>query len=334
MTLRPRSYKSLRDCGYSSHFLIYRRNFSVRSTAAAGLRIGGYNEIRMATAETFPFRLGTSSFSATGWVGTFYPPATKPKDYLKHYSRRLDTVEIDSTFYGSPQPTTVQGWYEKTPPGFVFAAKVPEIITHDKGLEDCDAELNEFLGTMSNLREKQGPLLFQFPYYAKKSGMEEDDFLSRLEGFLPKLSREMKFAVEVRNKAWITTRLLDTLREQNVALAMIDHPYMARPKDVMMLDPVTADFAYSRLLGDRYEIENRTKTWDKTIVDRTSEIDEWVEVTDVLRKRVPVYTYVNNHFAGHAPATVRELKKRLLGEDIPEVEQEPVTDASGQMSLL
>jgi uncharacterized protein YecE (DUF72 family) len=296
--------------------------------------MSGYNDDRMATAETFPVRFGTSSFSATGWVGTFYPPGTKQKDYLSHYSRKLDTVEVDSTFYGSPQPKTVQGWYEKTPPGFTFAAKAPEIITHDKCLVDCNAELNEFLDAMSNLKEKQGPLLFQFPYYAKKSGVTEDDLVTRLENFLPKLSREMKFAVEIRNKAWVTTRLLDILRQHNVALAMIDHPYMARPKDMLAFNAVTADFAYSRLLGDRYEIETVTKTWDKTIVDRTKEIDEWAEVTDVLRKRVPVYTYVNNHFAGHAPATVRELRKRLLGEEPIEQPPEPATEPSGQMSLL
>ena len=288
----------------------------------------------MATAATFPVRFGTSSFSASGWVGTFYPRNTKPKDYLANYARKLDTVEVDSTFYGVPQAKTVQSWYEKTPPGFVFAAKTPEVITHDKGLEDCDLELAEFLAAMSNLREKLGPLLLQFPYYAKKSGTTEGDFIERVEKFLPKLPREIKFAVEMRNKAWITTRLLDALRKHNVALAMIDHPYMARPKDMLAIDAVTADFAYSRLLGDRYEIEAITKTWDKTIVDRTQEIDEWAEVTDVLRKRVPVYTYVNNHFAGHAPATVAELKKRIFGEQVLEAANEPIVESSGQMSLL
>jgi uncharacterized protein YecE (DUF72 family) len=287
----------------------------------------------MSGVETFPVRFGTSSFSASGWVGTFYPKNTKPKDYLANYARKFDTVEVDSTFYGAPQEKTVQGWYEKTPPGFVFAAKMPETITHDKGLGDCDAELAEFLTAMSNLKEKLGPLLLQFPYYAKKSGMTEDDFVERVERFLPRLSREMKFAVEMRNKTWVTSRLLDALRKHNVALAMIDHPYMARPKDLLAIDAVTADFAYSRLLGDRYEIEAITKTWDKTIIDRTAEIDEWAEVTEILRKRVPVYTYVNNHFAGHAPTTVRELKKRIFGEQI-ETPSERAIEPSGQMSLL
>lgn len=296
--------------------------------------MSGYNTARMAVAETFPVRFGTSGFSASGWVGTFYPKNTKPKDYLANYALRLDTVEVDSTFYGVPAERTVRNWYEKTPPGFVFAAKMPETVTHDKGLQDCDQELGEFLSAMSNLREKLGPLLFQFPYYAKKSGMKEEQFVERLEKFLPKLPREMKFAVELRNKAWVSSRLLEALRKHNVALAMIDHPYMARPKDMLAIDAVTADFAYSRLLGDRYDIEAITKTWDKTIVDRAREIDEWTEVTEVLRKRVPVYTYVNNHFAGHAPATVAELKSRIFGPRIEPSADQAIAPSGTQMSLL
>jgi uncharacterized protein YecE (DUF72 family) len=332
MTQPLRSYKSPESRSIPAIFDRL-KDSALLFTFSVAVRMSGYNTGTMGTVGTFPVRFGTSSFSASGWVGTFYPKNTKPKDYLANYARKLDTVEVDSTFYGVPQEKTVQSWYEKTPPGFVFAAKMPEAITHDKGLDDCDQDLAEFLSVMSNLREKLGPLLFQFPYYAKKSGMTEEEFIERVEKFLPKLPREMKFAVELRNKAWVSPRLLDALRKHKVALAMVDHPYMARPKDMLAIDAVTADFAYSRLLGDRYEIEAVTKTWDKTIVDRTKEIDEWAEVTDVLRKRVPVYTYVNNHFAGHAPATVAELKKRIFGEQI-ESSSERAIEPSGQMSLL
>jgi uncharacterized protein YecE (DUF72 family) len=96
-----------------------------------------------------------------------------------------------------------------------------------------------------------------------------------------------------------------------VALARIDHPWMPRPSQMPGEETTTAGFAYSRLLGDRYGIEEITKTWDKTVIDKSREIDEWVEVTKTLRKRVPVYTFVNNHFAGHAPATIHALKVRL-----------------------
>jgi uncharacterized protein YecE (DUF72 family) len=71
-------------------------------------------------------------------------------------------------------------------------------------------------------------------------------------------------------------------------------------------DPVTADFAYIRWLGDRKGIEERTKTWDKTIVDRRSELTEWANVCWKISGRgAPIFAYANNHYAGHAPATVR-----------------------------
>jgi uncharacterized protein YecE (DUF72 family) len=71
--------------------------------------------------------LGTSSFTATGWEGTFYPPGTKSRDFLPYYATQFSTVEVDSTFYGAPSVSTVTGWYQKTPPDFLFAVKVPQL---------------------------------------------------------------------------------------------------------------------------------------------------------------------------------------------------------------
>jgi uncharacterized protein YecE (DUF72 family) len=71
--------------------------------------------------------IGTSAFTATGWEGTFYPPGIKPADYLSFYATRFNSVEADSTFYRTPSKATVQGWDKKTPEGFIFAAKVPQL---------------------------------------------------------------------------------------------------------------------------------------------------------------------------------------------------------------
>jgi len=79
--------------------------------------------------------LGTSSFTAKGWEGTFYPATMRSRDFLSHYARQFQTVEIDSTFYGTPSPSTVSGWNEKTAPDFIFAVKVPQVITHEKAPE-------------------------------------------------------------------------------------------------------------------------------------------------------------------------------------------------------
>jgi uncharacterized protein YecE (DUF72 family) len=77
-------------------------------------------------------RLVTSALTAAGWEGAFYPPGMKPADFLSYYATQFDTVEVDSTFYRIPTLSTVKGWYAKTPPWFLFAAKVSQVITHEK----------------------------------------------------------------------------------------------------------------------------------------------------------------------------------------------------------
>lgn len=252
-------------------------------------------------------RLGTSAFTAAGWEGSFYPTAMKATDRLKYYSGQFQTVEIDSTFYGTPTAATVKGWYEKTPPDFVFAVKVPQVITHDKMLADCDLEWNEFLSTIDNLGEKLGPVLFQFGYFSRSVFKNADRFLARLWPFLERLPKDHRFAVEIRNKNWLDAKFTDLLREHNVALALTDTSFMPRPWEITEpLDLITADFAYVRWLGDRKGIETQTTTWDKTIVDRTPELTNWVQLfRRFVSRNLKVYAYANNHYAGHGPATVK-----------------------------
>jgi uncharacterized protein YecE (DUF72 family) len=254
-------------------------------------------------------RLGTSAFTGAGWPGSFYPENLKPADYLSYYATQFDTVDVDSTLYHTPSAGMVRGWYSRTPPGFIFAAKVPQVITHEKMPVNCEKELAQFLKTMDLLGEKLGPLLFQFGYFNKKAFRSLGEFLTRLEPFLKGLPSGYRFALEVRNKSWVDARLAGVLCSRNVALALVDHVWMPRPAEVFeKLDPVTADFAYIRWLGDRKGIEKRTKKWDKTIVDRSAELGEWVEVCNKIAGRgVPIFAFANNHYAGNGPATAREF---------------------------
>src|ERR1019366_817569 len=144
----------------------------------------------------------------------------------------------------------------KTPKGFLFAAKVPQRITHEKVLVVCDGDMAEFLKVMDALAEKLGPLLFQFGYFNKKAFIGVNDFLDRLVPFLSKLPKDHKFAVEIRNKNWLVPQFVGTLRERGVALALIDQSWMPRPAHSFeRFDPITADFTYVRWLGDRKGIE-------------------------------------------------------------------------------
>jgi uncharacterized protein YecE (DUF72 family) len=255
--------------------------------------------------------IGTSAFTAAGWEHTFYPAEMKPAEYLTFYATKFDTVEVDSTFYRAPSAGTVNGWARKVPEGFILAAKVPQKITHEKVLQDCDEDLKYFLETMDLMGDKLGPLLFQFGYFNKTAFKSGDEFLARLKLFLKKLPKGYKFALEIRNKQWLTAQFFDLLREHKVAYALIDQVWMPRASEIFeKFDPITADFTYIRLLGDRKGIEQKTRVWDKVIVDRSKDLKSWVDVCErTTRRGVRTFVYINNHFSGHAPATVESFRK-------------------------
>jgi uncharacterized protein YecE (DUF72 family) len=243
-----------------------------------------------------------------------------PREYLSYYATQFDSVEVDSTFYRCPAASTVRGRYEKTPAGFLFSAKVPQSITHEKCLRDCHAEISEFISTMELLKEKLGPLLLQFGYFKEPTFRSVDEFLGRLAPFLDKLPRSHRYAVEIRNKYWLTPKFTEALRKRGVALALIEQSWMptwmgdptewSRRK----VDLLTADFTYIRWLGDRKGIEAITKCWNKTVVDRKADLQKWVEACVRIRRRgADIYAYANNHYAGHGPATLA-LFAKLLGE--------------------
>lgn len=89
--------------------------------------------------------LGTFSWTGDCWVSSFYPAGTRPADFLSYYATRFNTVEIDSTFYRIPAARTIEQWRERTPKGFTFAAKIPQVITHEKVLVDAEGDLKAFL---------------------------------------------------------------------------------------------------------------------------------------------------------------------------------------------
>jgi uncharacterized protein YecE (DUF72 family) len=245
-------------------------------------------------------RAGTCSWTAPSWSGIFYPRGTPAGEYLNVYSQRFNTVEIDATWYRSPSAPTVDSWNARTPEGFLFAAKVPQSITHEKILLDCDADVEEFLAVMERLGPKLGPLLFQFPYFRRAEFAGAEAFLLRLAPFLERLPARFRYAVEIRNKQWIGKPLLELLAQHRVSLALIDHPWMPRPAAYARIPGiVTTDFFYVRWLGDRHAIEAMTPTWDRLILDRTRETEEWAEVLRAMNRRADrIYAYYNNHYAG------------------------------------
>ena len=273
-------------------------------------------------------KIGTSSWSCTDWVGAFYPPGMQPAEFLAFYASRFDTVEVDSTFYRSPTAKVVDGWRRATPEGFVFCAKVPQVITHEKGLVDCDAEMNEFLSAISRLGDRLGCLLLQFPYFARGRGAGEfdsgEEFRTRLGDFLGRMPKEFRFAVDLRNERWLRPDLLATLREHRTGLALLDY-YTLPSIDRLLgvIDPVTSDFLYVRLLGNHRKMDEIVekkaparggRRWCELVVDRSRESALWVVALQALCPRVPqAMVFVNNHYAGFAPGSIDLLRSLFDG---------------------
>ena len=251
-------------------------------------------------------RIGTQGWNYAAWVGPFYPEGTRPADMLPLYARAFDTVEVDSTFYATPPPNTVRGWASRAPDGFVFALKLPQEITHERHLRRAEAETETFIERARMLGPKLGPILVQLgPEFAPP------DFPA-LAAFVPRLPRDLRFAVEVRQARWarpdVLPDLLGLLRGHGVALALSDGKWIPREITLDLARAPTADFHYLRWMGPNRDLTD----FSHVQVDRTAEMDEWSAALRTLQGlRIDVYGYANNHFAGHSPATARDLQRRL-----------------------
>lgn len=262
-------------------------------------------------------RLGAQGWNYDAWVGPFYPGGTRPAEYLRTYARAFDTVEIDATFYAIPAATTVRGWRARVPDAFTFALKLPQEITHDRRFVRATDVLKEFCDRAQELGPHLGPILIQCaPSFSPVE-------LPALEAFLPHLDPALDFAIEFRQRYWIRDDVMALLSRHRVALALPDARWIPRQVVLDLATRPTADFAYVRWMGPDRDIVD----YSRIQVDRGAELDAWARILPDLQARVrTVYGYVNNHFAGHSPASLRELQRRLgLPVVLPESLGEQIT---------
>jgi len=258
------------------------------------------DEIRPQEPLTIPVHVGTMGWSYADWNGPFYPAAGPGKQAITLYARAFDTVEIDSTFYGTPRETTVRQWADAAPPGFLFCPKVPRTITHDAGLRKVGVPLEGFVATMALLREKRGPILIQMP-----PGFTRDQ-LPELQAFLPLLTqlsdKTARFAIEFRHRSLIGADVADMLADYGVALVAADIAGM--PKRLEL----TTDFAYLRLIGKHGAFDQHREPQ----ADRSAEIARWIAALRANQSHIEAaYILCNDDYEGHAPATVNKVRQAL-----------------------
>jgi len=242
-------------------------------------------------------RLGTSGWSYEEWVGPVYSDVKERK--LSKYSTIFNTVEIDSTFYAYPSKGTVIGLGRYSPPGFTFAAKLPQIITHNKMLganEQIEDDLYKFLQLMEPLSSsgKLACVLAQLPPSLK--------FDSKiLETFLGLLPKDLRFAIEFRHLSWLRAETWQLLSDYNVAYTVVDEPLL--PPDLK----VTSDLSYFRWHGHgRHPWYDYRYTLD--------ELKPWIpKIKEAEKSSEHIYGFFNNHYHGYAVENCLQILD-MLGE--------------------
>jgi uncharacterized protein YecE (DUF72 family) len=126
-------------------------------------------------------RIGVSGWRYEPWRGAFYPPGLRQDDELAYAAERLPSIELNGSFYSLQTPASYADWYRATPPGFVFSVKGGRYITHVRRLKDIAKPLaNFFASGLFNLKEKLGPILWQFPPNLKFDAGRFEDFMAML----------------------------------------------------------------------------------------------------------------------------------------------------------
>lgn len=254
------------------------------------------------------YKVGCQSWQYQDWVTpaaappVFYPRKTKPEQMLELYAGVFDTVEVDSTLYGTPPATTIEKWDASTPPGFTFSLKTPRIITHDLRLRGASSRLMvEFVERASLLGPKLGIFLIQFPPTFEADGSTRE----ALSTFLGDLPARFRYSVEFRSDSWLTRRTIDLLEEHGIALGLVEGKGLDRAASLRAAAGMATPFAYVRLMGPvNIDITDRLQREEDDVIDL------WIAELARL-KADEVFIYLSNYFEGFSPASVQKIQARL-----------------------
>jgi uncharacterized protein YecE (DUF72 family) len=195
---------------------------------------------------------GTSGWAYASWKPDFYPAKLKAAGFLNYYASRLNSVELNYTFRRFPTEKLMTGWVAATVPGFKFAVKANQTITHIKRLRGVGEYTTQFIAALRPLEEegRLGPVLFQLPPFLKCD-------LPLLENFLKELPPRTRTAFEFRHESWFTEDVFALLRGANAALCNAESEKLQTP------EVQTADFSYFRLRRETYSPKDRKALAEK-----------------------------------------------------------------------
>lgn len=277
-------------------------------------------------------RIGISGWRYEPWRGTFYPTDLTQKRELDFASRQFNSIEINGSFYSLQHVKSWQQWYEQTPADFVFAVKGGRFITHMKKLKEIEKPLaNFFAQGVLALKEKLGPILWQFPPGFAFNPERFEDFFkllprdtkaalqlarrrdARMKGrsyLRIDDNRPLHHAVEIRHESFRSPEFVALLRKHQVGLVVADTagkwPFM---------EDVTADIVYARLHGDQ---QLYVSGYTPAVLDQwAARVRAWQD------RKLDVYVYFDNDAKVRAPFDAIGLSQRIGGFVPDRIPDEP-----------
>ena len=249
--------------------------------------------------------IGTSGFSYPEWRGSFYPEKFPAKKMLDFYAQRLRTVELNNTFYRMPKPELLRGWADGTPPGFLFAPKASQQITHRQKLSGSADSTEYLFRALTALGEKLGPVLFQLPPFLRKD-------LPRLADFLALIPRGTRVAFEFRHASWFDDAVYQALAEHEVALCIADSEDLATPL------VATTRWGYLRLRRMDYD-DAAVALWAGRLRPQPQPgpkepTDPKAGVATGFARWDSAYIYFKHEEAGRGPVLAAKLAAKLAAE--------------------
>lgn len=282
--------------------------------------------------------IGISGWRYEPWRGVFYPKGLPQRSELSYASRMLPTIEINGSFYSLQSPAYYAEWYEDAPAGFVFSVKAPRYITHIRRLKEVETPLaNFFANGVFELKDKLGPILWQFPpqlpfkperfdaFFAQlphdtqaaaELAARHDDRVQGRMSLVPDRKRPLRHAVEIRHPSFADPAFVAMLRRHRIALVVAD-----TAGRWPLLEDLTAAFVYVRLHGDKelyasgYSDEalerwaTRMRTWSEG--GQVGDARLASPQTAPRRAQRDVYCYFDNDVKVHAPYDAAALMRKL-----------------------
>lgn len=256
--------------------------------------------------------IGTSGYSYTDWVGTFYPPGTKRADMLAYYARMFPLAELDFTYYQMPGIRAIQGLAAKSPPRFQFAVKANRQITHspaETGTERREI-CNLFWYSLAPLYETQklSCILLQFPQSFHKTPRHLDRLRELRECF-----SEAPLVAEFRHQSWMNQETFEFLRKEQYNFCCVDEP--ALPGLFPPLAVATGPLAYLRFHGrNKDKWWNHKEAWERyDYLYNEAELKEWLpKIKSLERASQNVLVLFNNCHFGQAARNALKLQQLLL----------------------